>query len=70
MKLISYSSRTLTPTEKNEHLNSGKLEFLALKWSVIEKFCDYLFYENEFAVYSENNPLPYVMSTAKLNATE
>ena len=30
-RVISYASRTLTPSEKNYHLHSGKLEFLALK---------------------------------------
>ena len=69
MKAISYASRTLTPAGKNYHLHSGKLEFLALKWSVTEKFWDYLYYANEFTVCSDNNPLSYVMSTAKLNAT-
>ena len=56
MKLISYASRTLTHAEKNYHLHSRKLEFLALKWSVTEKFWDYLYYVNEFTVYSDNNP--------------
>ena len=28
---IAYASRTLIPAEKNYHLHSGKLEFLALK---------------------------------------
>ena len=69
MKVISYASRTLTPAKKNYHLHSGKLEFLVLKWSVTEKFRDYLYYANKFTVYSDNNPLLYVMSTAKLNAT-
>ena len=46
MKVISYASRTLTPAGKNYHLHSGKLEFLALKWSVTEKFRDYLYYAN------------------------
>lgn len=41
-------------------------EFLALKWAECEKFRDYLFYAPHFTVY--NNPLTYVMSTAKLNA--
>ena len=31
MKVISYTSRTLSPAEKNYHLHSGKLEFLALE---------------------------------------
>ncbi|KAK7880665.1 hypothetical protein WMY93_032696 [Mugilogobius chulae] len=69
LKVIAYGSRTLTPAEKNYCLHSGKLEFLALKWAVCEKFRDYLFYAPDFTVYTDNNPLTYVMSTAKLNAT-
>ena len=34
LRVIAYGSRTLSPAEKNYHLHSGKLEFLALKWSV------------------------------------
>lgn len=49
------------------HLHSGMLEFLALKWAVCDKFRDYLFYAPHFVVYTDNNPLTYVMSTAKLN---
>lgn len=67
MRVIAYDSRTLSPTERNYNLHSGKLEFLALKWAVCEKFRDYLFYA-PFTVYADNNPLTYVMSTAKLNA--
>lgn len=37
MRVIAYASRTLTESEKNYHLHSGKLEFLALKWAVCEK---------------------------------
>ncbi|KAJ8014395.1 hypothetical protein DPEC_G00039780 [Dallia pectoralis] len=32
--VIAYGSRTLTPPEKNYHLHSGKLEFLAMKWAI------------------------------------
>ena len=69
LRVISYASRTLTETERNYHLHSGKLEFLALKWSVCDKFSDYLGHGSEFTVYTDNNPLTYVMSSAKLNAT-
>ena len=69
MRVISYASRTLSPAEKNYHLHSGKLEFLAMKWSVCDKFRDYLYYGLPFTVYSDNNPLSYVLTTAKLNAT-
>lgn len=68
LRVIGYGSRTLTPAECNYHLQSGKVEFLALKWAVCEKFRDYLYYAPHFAVYTDNNPLTYVMSTAKLNA--
>ncbi len=67
--MIAHGSRTLTATEKNYHLHSGKLEFLVLKWAITEKFCDYLYYAPFFTVYSDNNPLTYVLSTAKVNAT-
>ena len=32
-----------------------------------EKFRDYLFYAPHFTIYTDNNPLTYIMSTAKLN---
>lgn len=68
LRVIAYGSRTLTPAERNYHLHSGKLEFLALKWAISEKFRDYLYYAPHFTVYTDNNPLTYIMSTAKLNA--
>ena len=68
-KVISFASRTLTKAEKNYHLHSGKLEFLALKWAVCERFADYLGFGPPFQVYTDNNPLTYVMTSAKLNAT-
>uniref|UniRef100_A0A672JC04 Gypsy retrotransposon integrase-like protein 1 n=1 Tax=Salarias fasciatus TaxID=181472 RepID=A0A672JC04_SALFA len=69
LRVIAYGSRSLSASEKNYHLHSGKLEFLALKWAITEKFRDYLYYAPFFTVYSDNNPLTYVLSTAKLNAT-
>ena len=69
MRVIGYASRTLTPAEQNYYLHSGKLEFLALKWAITEQFHDYLAYAPEFIVYTDNNPLTYIMSTAKLTAT-
>ncbi len=69
MRVIGYGFRTLTPAEKNYHFYSGKLEFLALKWAICEQFRDYLYYAPSFTVYTDNNPLAYVLSTAKLNST-
>ncbi|XP_052003457.1 uncharacterized protein LOC127658287 [Xyrauchen texanus] len=34
-----------------------------------EKFRDYLYYAPTFTVFSDNNPLTYVLTSAKLNAT-
>ena len=69
LRVVAFGSRSLSPSEKNYYLHSGKLEFLALKWAVTEKFRYYLCCAPEFTVYSDNNPLTYVLSTAKLNAT-
>ena len=69
LRVVSFASRTLTPAERNYYLHSGKLEFLALKWSVTERFHDYLYYAPSFTIYTDCNPLSYVMSSAKLNAT-
>ena len=66
--VISFASRTLSDAERNYHLHSGKLEFLALKWAITEKFTDHLKYGRSFTVYTDNNPLTYVLTTAKLNA--
>ena len=69
LRVISYASRTLTPAEKRYHLRSGKLEFLALKWAIRDEIRDLLYYAPSFCVYTDNNPLTYVMKSAKLNAT-
>ena len=44
------------------------LEFLALKWLITERFHEYL-YGGHFEVYTDNNPLTYILTTAKLDAT-
>ena len=64
--VIAYASCTLLKFEKN--YDAHKLEFLALQWSVTERFHDYL-YGGEFEVYTDNNPLTYILTTAKLDAT-
>ena len=65
-RVIVYASPSLKPSEKN--YTAYKLEFLALKWSVTEKFHDYL-YGSLFEVITDNNPLTYILTTAKLGAT-
>ena len=63
---IAYGSRALMPHEKNYH--STKLEFLALKWALAEHFKEHLPYQS-FVVWTDNNPLMYIMSTPNLDAT-
>ena len=46
-----------------------KLEFLALHWAVAIKFRDILI-GAKFVVFTDNNPLKYLQSTARLGAQE
>ena len=64
--LVAYDSQALTAHEKNYH--STKLKFLALKWTVMEHFKEYLLYQ-PFLVKTGNNPLTYIMTTPILDAT-
>ena len=64
--VIAYANRTLTKSERNYDIH--KVEFLALKWSIMERFLEYL-YGGHFEVYTDNNPLTYILTTAKFDAT-
>uniref|UniRef100_A0A8C5QJQ2 Gypsy retrotransposon integrase-like protein 1 n=1 Tax=Leptobrachium leishanense TaxID=445787 RepID=A0A8C5QJQ2_9ANUR len=66
LRPVAYVSRSLTPSEKN--YPTHKLEFLALKWAVVDKLKDYL-YGAEFVIKTDNNPLTYILTTAKLDTT-
>ena len=65
-RVIAYASRSLSNTERN--YPAHKLEFLALKWAVTDRFHEYL-YGGQFDVYTDNNPLTYILTSAKLDAT-
>ena len=56
-RVIAYTSPSLKPADKN--YPAHKLEFLALKWAVCQKFHDYL-YGTKFEAITDNNPLTYV----------
>ena len=64
-KVISYVSHSLTKSEAKYPVH--KLEFLCLKWAITDQFHEYL-YGNMFDVYTGNNPLTYILTTAKLDA--
>ncbi|MGH0176852.1 UNVERIFIED_CONTAM: hypothetical protein FKN15_073716 [Acipenser sinensis] len=69
LRPIAFASRGLRPTErKMENYSSMKLELLALKWAMTEKFREYLLGQH-CLVYTDNNPLSY-LQTAKLGALE
>lgn len=46
-----------------------KLNLLAVKWAITEKFRELLI-GSEFVVYTDNNPLSYIHCSTKLGATE
>ena len=67
--VIAYASQSLCPSERSMHnYSSAKLELLALKWVVTEKFHDYLL-GSSFQVYMDNNPHTYVQES-KLGASQ
>ena len=68
LRVIGYGSRTLASTEKRYHLS--KLEHLALKWVVCDHFKPYVYYAKDCDVSSDNNPLLYSVSAAKLNTID
>ncbi|KAG1949143.1 hypothetical protein F2P79_011956 [Pimephales promelas] len=54
-RVVAYASRSLHPTERNDqNYSSFKLELLALKWAITEKFKDYL-WGAEVTVFTDNN---------------
>ena len=62
---VTFGSHSLIPSEKNYH--HSRLEFLVLKWSIMEHFKEYLMY-SPFVVWTDNNLLTYVLMTPSLDA--
>lgn len=65
-RIIAYASRGLSSCEKR--YPAHKLEFLSLKWAMTDKLRDYLL-GAQTTVLTDNNPLLYVTTSAKLDAT-
>ena len=67
--VIAYGRRSLQPSEKSmRDYSSAKIELMALKWSICDKFKDYLL-GSKFTLFTDNNPLCYINSS-KLGATQ
>ena len=65
-RAITYASRALS--KRKSHYPTCKLEFLAFKGTLTESFQEYL-YGKTFSSFSDNNPLTYVLTAAKSDAT-
>ena len=63
---VAYASRSLKGSKVKYHLL--KLEFLALKWAVVDQYQEYLQYQ-PFHVKTDKKTLTYVMSSPNLDAT-
>ena len=57
-----------TPSKTEHKYLAHTLEFLALKWAITEQFHKYL-NANNFVMCTDNNPLAYILTSAKLHAT-
>lgn len=67
--VVAFASQGLRGSERNDKKYSAfKLELLALKWGIREKFWDFLMY-SRFVVVTDHNPLCY-LETANLGAVE
>ena len=67
--VISYASHMLKLYERSmRKYSSAKLELLALKWAICDKFRDYLI-GSWFTMLTDNNPLTYVR-TSHLGAAQ
>lgn len=64
---IAFASKALTRAQCN--YPAHRLEFLALKWSVCDKFSHWL-KGHPFTVWTDNNPLTYILTKPKLDACE
>lgn len=64
---IAFASKALNRAQAR--YPAHRLEFLALKWSVCDKFSHWL-KGSEFVVWTDNNPLTYVLTKPKLDACE
>ena len=65
LRPLAFASRRTTDAEKR--YDAHKLEFLSLRWAVVDQFTEYLRF-GHFIIYTDNNPLTYVMKKKQLDA--
>lgn len=64
---IAFASKSLSQSQKN--YPAHRLEFLAMKWAVTDKFSHWL-KGHRFTVWTDNNPLTHIMTKPKLDCCE
>lgn len=64
---IAFASKSLTRAQAK--YPAHRLEFLALKWAVCDKFSHWL-KGHSFTIWTDNNPLTYILTKPKLDACE
>lgn len=64
---VAFASRTLSRSQLN--YPAHRLEFLALKWAVCDKFSHWL-KGRRFTIWTDNNPLTYILTKPRLDACE
>ena len=64
---VAFASKTLTRSQMN--YPAHRLEFLALKWAVCDKFSHW-FKAKHFTAWTDNNPLSYILTKPRLDACE
>ncbi|RXN03966.1 hypothetical protein ROHU_034290 [Labeo rohita] len=64
---VAFASKTLSKSQMN--YPAHRLEFLALKWAICDKFSHWL-KGRHFTAWSDNNPLTYILTKPRLDACE
>jgi len=64
---VAFASRTLSKSQLN--YPAHRLEFLALKWAICDKFSHWL-KGRHFTAWSDNNPLTYILTKPRLDVCE
>lgn len=64
---VAFASKTVLRAQLN--YPAHRLEFLALKWAICDKFSHWL-KGRHFTAWSDNNPLTYILTKPKLDACE